>query len=152
MDAVNVRGTGCGSPQGGGRGVGLGGAFAAVLLMCGAGFAEPVKVCPANPHYLMFKGKPVVLVTSDHHYGANKPIVDVESDYYGYGLVKPYTVDDVRAEGWWFMLGGGAGFIHLNGEYYRGQETGGLDTKTRIAPEKKILRDFMEFGKQRIRL
>lgn len=54
------------------------------------------------------------------------------------------TVDDVRAEGWWFMLGGGAGFIHLNGEYYRGQETGGSDTQTRIVPEKGILKDFME--------
>ena len=80
----------------------------------------------------------------EKNYGANKPIVDVESDYYGYGLVKPYTVDDVRVEGWWFMLGGGAGFIHLNGEYYRGQETGGSDTQTRIVPEKKILKDFME--------
>ena len=80
----------------------------------------------------------------EKNYGANKPIVNVESDYYGYGLVKPYTVDDVRAEGWWFMLGGGAGCISLNGEYYRGQETGGSDTQSRIVPEKKILRDFMD--------
>jgi hypothetical protein len=44
----------------------------ALLLALGSlhGFAEPVKVCPANPHYLTFKGKPVVLITSDHHYGA----------------------------------------------------------------------------------
>ena len=132
-------------------------AATAVLLMCAAACAEPVKVCPTNPHYLMFKGKPVVLITSDHHYGA---VMDRDFDFSsylnylgrhrmnltrnGYGLVKPYTVDDVRVEGWWFMLGGGAGFIHLNGEYYRGQETGGPDTQTRIVPEKMILRDFME--------
>ncbi len=77
-------------------------------------------------------------------YAANKPIVNVESDYYGFGNVKPYTVDDVRVEGWWFMVGGGAGFINLNGEYYRGHETGGPDTQTRIVPEKKVLRDFLE--------
>jgi hypothetical protein len=75
---------------------------------------------------------------------ANKPLVNVESDCFGFGLVKPYTADDVRAEGWWFMLSGGADCIYLNGEYYRGQETGGSDTHDRIVPERKILRDFME--------
>ena len=77
-------------------------------------------------------------------YAANKPIVDVESDYFGYGLAKPYTTDDIRLEGWWFMLHGGAGFINLNGEYYRGHESGGKDTQTVIVPQKKILKDFLE--------
>jgi hypothetical protein len=80
----------------------------------------------------------------DKDYVARKPIVDVESDYYRYGLVKPYTVDDVRVEGWWFMLRGGAGFINLNGEYSRGSETGGPDTRERILPQKKALKDFMD--------
>jgi hypothetical protein len=80
----------------------------------------------------------------DKDYAARKPIVDVESDYFGYGLAKPYTVDDVRVEGWWFMLNGGAGFINLNGEYHRGQEAGGKDTQTFIVPQKKILKDFMD--------
>jgi len=79
----------------------------------------------------------------DKNYGTNKPIVDVESDYFGYGLAKPYTVEDVRVEGWWFMLRGGAGFINLNGEYHRGQESGGKDTQTIIVPQKKILKDFI---------
>ena len=43
----------------------------------------------------------------EKNYAANKPLVDVESDYYGHGLVKPYTVEDIRVEGWWFMVGGG---------------------------------------------
>ena len=77
-------------------------------------------------------------------YAANKPIVDVESDYFGYGLAKPYTTDDVRLEGWWFMLRGGAGFINLNGEYYHGHESGGEDTQAVIVPQKKILKEFME--------
>ena len=78
------------------------------------------------------------------NYGANKPLVNVESDYYGHGLVKPYTVDDIRVEGWWFITGGGAGAINLNGEYYRGQETGAADTQERIVPQKKVLKQFME--------
>ena len=77
-------------------------------------------------------------------YAARKPIVDVESDYFGHGLVKPYTVDDVRLEGWWFLIGGGAGVINLNGEYYRGQEKGGLDTRERIVPQRKVLKDFLD--------
>jgi hypothetical protein len=70
--------------------------------------------------------------------------VNVESDYFGHGLVKPYTVDDVRVEGWWFLVGGGAGTINLNGEYHRGQETGGPDTRERIVPQRKVLKDFVE--------
>ena len=79
----------------------------------------------------------------DKDYAVNKPIVDVESDYFGYGLTGAYTVDDIRLEGWWFMLRGGAGFINLNGEYRHGQETGGKSTQTIIVPQKKILLDFM---------
>lgn len=80
----------------------------------------------------------------ERNYPVGKPIVNVESDYYGHGLVKPYTVDDVRVEGWWFLLGGGAGTINLNGEYHRGQETGGPDTRERIVPQRKVLKDFVE--------
>jgi len=77
-------------------------------------------------------------------YSAGKPIVNVESDYFGHGLVKPYTVDDVRVEGWWFLVGGGAGTINLNGEYHRGQEKGGPDTRERIVPQRRVLKDFVE--------
>jgi hypothetical protein len=52
-------------------------------------------------------------------------------------------VDAVRVEGWWFMLGGGAGCINLNGELFRGQETGGMNTQTYIVPQKKVLIEFM---------
>ncbi len=80
----------------------------------------------------------------EKNYAVGKPIVNVESDYFGHGLVKPYTVDDVRVEGWWFLVGGGAGTINLNGEYHRGQEKGGPDTRERIVPQRKVLKDFVE--------
>jgi hypothetical protein len=50
----------------------------------------------------------------------------------------------VRLEGWWFLLSGGAGVINLNGEYHGRQETGGVDTRERIVPQRKILKDFVE--------
>jgi len=77
-------------------------------------------------------------------YAARKPLVDVESDYFGHSLVESYGVEDVRLEGWWFLLSGGAGVINLNAEYHRGQETGGADTRERIVPQRKILKDFVE--------
>jgi hypothetical protein len=81
----------------------------------------------------------------ERDYAARKPIVDVESNYYGTSLVKSaYTADAVRLEGWWFLLGGGAGVIHLNGELHRGQEEGGRDTRERIAPQRRVLREFVE--------
>ena len=48
-------------------------------------------------------------VALEKNYAARKPIVDVESDYYGASLVSDYGPDDVRIEGWWFMLGGRRG-------------------------------------------
>jgi len=78
------------------------------------------------------------------NYKNNKPIINVESNYFGSSLTKnAYTVDAVRIEGWWFMLGGGAGSINLNGEYYRGHETGGVNTQSQITPQKKVLKEFM---------
>lgn len=75
----------------------------------------------------------------------NKPIVVVETAWYNpIKLDNGYKdVNDVRLETWEFMVGGGAGHINLNGEYYHGQEAGGDDTHNSIVPQKKVLRDFM---------
>ncbi|MGQ9918566.1 MAG: hypothetical protein ACUVS7_14215 [Bryobacteraceae bacterium] len=35
-----------------------------------AGAAEPIRVHPANPHYLLWQGRPFLVVTSGEHYGA----------------------------------------------------------------------------------
>jgi hypothetical protein len=78
------------------------------------------------------------------NYISNKPIINVETNYFGISLTKQaYDIDAVRLEGWWFMLGGGAGIINLNGEYCRGQESGSSKTQSQIVPQKKILREFM---------
>jgi hypothetical protein len=37
--------------------------------LCAAQY-EPLRLDPQNPHYLNFRGKPIVLVTSGEHYGA----------------------------------------------------------------------------------
>jgi hypothetical protein len=79
------------------------------------------------------------------NYENNKPLINVESNYYGISLTKnAYDVDAIRLEGWWFMLGGGAGCINLNGEFCRGKESGSINTQSYIVPQKKVLMDFMD--------
>ena len=40
-----------------------------------------IKIWKTNPHYFCYKDKPVVLITSDHHYGA---VIDMDFDYVKY--------------------------------------------------------------------
>ena len=42
--------------------------FFLVLMLPAAG--EPISLHPENPHYLLFRGKPTVLISSTEHYGA----------------------------------------------------------------------------------
>ena len=56
--------------------------LSAILIILATGCTvEPVSICIENPHYFFYKGKPLVLITSDHHYGA---IVDKDFDYIKY--------------------------------------------------------------------
>jgi hypothetical protein len=43
--------------------------------------AQPVGIDPANPHYLSFHGKPILLITSAEHYGA---VINGEFDFSRY--------------------------------------------------------------------
>ena len=54
------------------------GAALLLIVTSAAAAAEPIGVCPTNPHYFQYKGKPVLLITSDHHYGA---IIDRDFDF-----------------------------------------------------------------------
>ncbi len=51
------------------------------LLAAGAIGAEPLRLHPGNPHYLLFRGKPTVLIGSGEHYGA---VLNLDFDYVRY--------------------------------------------------------------------
>jgi len=55
--------------------------FAALVIQAAAGRRDPLKLDPANPHYLFFRGHTAVLVTSGEHYGA---VIDSCFDYRAY--------------------------------------------------------------------
>ena len=43
--------------------------------------AEPIRLHPANPHYFLFRGKAIALITSAEHYGA---VMNADFDYHRY--------------------------------------------------------------------
>jgi hypothetical protein len=51
--------------------------------------AEPIQLHPVNPHYLIFQGKPTVLITSGEHYGA---VLNLDFDYIPY-------LDELQSKG-----------------------------------------------------
>jgi len=54
---------------------------AILLVLTTAAWADPVAVCPSNPRYFYYKGKPLVFITSDQHYGA---VIDRDFDFTRY--------------------------------------------------------------------
>jgi len=51
--------------------------------------SQPIRLHPANPHYFLFRGKPIALITSGEHYGA---VLNRDFDYRRY-------LDALQAEG-----------------------------------------------------
>ena len=56
---------------------------AARILLSGPSFAaeSPLSLHPDNPHYLLFRGKPEIVITSGEHYGA---VLNLDFDYQKY--------------------------------------------------------------------
>jgi hypothetical protein len=81
--------------------------------------------------------------TLDDNYSDDKPIIDVETAYYPrwYGS---HPIEETRAEGWYGMLGGLAGLIHLNADFsITNPSAQGTSTEKEILPQKRILMAFM---------
>ncbi len=91
-----------------------------LLISCTSG--GPIKKHPANPHYFKYKGKPIVLITTDQHYGA---VVNLDFNYipfldrlqeYGMNLTRIYP----------------GGYVEMKDQYIKGNPMG-------PAPDRYIL-------------
>jgi len=60
-----------------------------LLVAAQAPMAAPISLHPENPHYLLFRGQPTILITSGEHYGA---VLNLDFDYIPY-------LDELRARG-----------------------------------------------------
>lgn len=56
-------------------------AAALLVMFLTTVMAEPIRLHPKNPHYFLFRGKAVVLITSAEHYGA---VMNADFDYRRY--------------------------------------------------------------------
>lgn len=80
--------------------------------------------------------------TLESNYIEAKPIIDVETAYYPMWYGRP--VEETRAEGWYGMVGGLAGLIHLNSEFSTFNPSAkGTSTEKEILPQKRVLMNFM---------
>ncbi|MEM1137581.1 MAG: hypothetical protein AAGI07_17200 [Bacteroidota bacterium] len=52
--------------------------FLVLLLFAKVSQAQPISLHTENPHYLSYKGKPILLITSAEHYGA---VLNLDFDY-----------------------------------------------------------------------
>jgi hypothetical protein len=81
--------------------------------------------------------------TLDENYSDNKPIIDVETAYYPMWYAA-HPAEETRAEGWYGMVGGLAGLIHLNSDFSVTNPSAlGTSTQKVILPQKRVLMDFM---------
>lgn len=51
------------------------------MALMASSFSQPVSLLPGNPHYFLYKDKPLILITSAEHYGA---VVNRKFDYNAY--------------------------------------------------------------------
>lgn len=84
-----------------------------ILLLIFNGMGQPVSLHPENTHYFIFKGKPVLLITSAEHYGA---VLNLDVDYKAYlNVLSGYGFNHTRV---------------FSGAYCEGNERGFLSRET----------------------
>ena len=82
------------------------------------------------------------LVDLKNAYGHKKPVVYIESNYYPFQYSGD-TLSGTRVEAWEYMIGGGAGFMHLNALYTTRNPAGSgeIDAVLNVFA---VLREFMK--------
>lgn len=82
------------------------------------------------------------ILALDDKYYCNKPIEFNETEYYPLGYKKD-SIADSRVEAWEFVVGGGAGFNHLNGRFTAEQPKGDTPDNLKILNSLKNLTAFI---------
>jgi hypothetical protein len=83
------------------------------------------------------------MLALDVKYGLNKPIELNETFYYP-GWYKGDKVAASRVEAWEFMVGGGAGFNHLNGQFTVANPRGDTPDNAQLLKALQSLKEFLE--------
>lgn len=79
--------------------------------------STPIKLNPENPHYFIYRGEPLFLITSDQHYGA---VTNLDFNY-------TIFLDTLAANGMNFTRIYPGAYIERDGEYMPGNNLGSLN-------------------------
>jgi hypothetical protein len=79
----------------------------------------------------------------DYKYGCNKPIELNETAYYPFQYRTGDPIEASRVEAWEFMVGGGAGFNHLNSRFTAEDPAGNTPDNARVLGSLRNLKDFL---------
>jgi len=99
--------------------------FALITLQI---FAQPVALHPDNPHYLIYKGKPLLLITSAEHYGA---VLNKDFDYITY-------LNTMQAEGMNYTRIFAGTYVEIPGSFGIQNNTLAPAVGSFIAPWKRV--------------
>jgi len=77
-----------------------------------------------------------------YKYHLNKPI-ELNETYYYPVWYKGDSIGDSRVEAWEFVVGGGAGFNHLNGRYTVANPSGNTPDNMKVCNSLRALKEFM---------
>lgn len=84
------------------------------VMMLSCGKNKPIDRHPDNPHYFIWKGKPMVLITTDQHYGA---VINLDFDYIPFlDRLKEYGMNLTRIYP--------GGYIEMKDQYTKGNPLG----------------------------
>ncbi len=87
------------------------------MLTSVTGVSGPISVYSANPHYFSYNGKPIVLITSDQHYGA---VINADFNYAAF-------LDRLGSRGLNFTRIYPGAYIERENEYVVGNKPGPAD-------------------------
>ena len=104
--------------------------------------AQPVALHPENPHYLFYKGKPLVLVTSAEHYGS---IINRDFDYKKY-------LETMHAQGMNYTRIFTGSYVEIPGSFNIEKNTLAPAVGSFITPWKRVEEDGLYKGEKKFDL
>lgn len=117
-------------------------AFFMLLLISNSVFSQPIRLHPQNPHYLFYKGKPTVLVTSAEHYGA---LLNTGFDFEKY-------LETLHSEGMNYTRIFTGSYVEVPGNFNIEKNTLAPEPGSYIAPWKRVEEEGLFEGEKKFDL
>lgn len=116
--------------------------LALFLILSNIMNAQPISKHPKNPHYFIYKNKPLVLISSAEHYGA---VINIEFDYVKY-------LNTLHAEGMNYTRVFSGAYVEKPGVFNMEKNTLAPETGCYLAPWKRVSEKSLYDGENKFDL